>query len=428
MTDASPRPPRLSAPFLFLAAATFAVSLLKGLRMPNLWSATHMTFNYSHGFIRRGLVGTVLRALGGGWIFHYQALALLSVIIFAATALAMSRLIVRLLRAAPDDRALQAAILVFAASPGVVFLAHEIGYLDFIGLGSVIVFVLGARRARHRYRVFYAAAALGIVFALIHESMVIMFVPTLLFACACHIVVQSRQNAVAPRTQAFMAAHAVTAAILAFVASSVVGIVGTKPLPEIRALQASIAAVANFPLRPDAFDALARPVRENLHQLMPWYWRNPANRAYLGNGLWAAAPGLLFLFGYGSWMIARLRQATATRVVLEVIFFGAAFGPLTLNFVGWDAARWNAICLTAAFMGVATLRLFFSAPVGDGPALEIRSPWLLALAATAVVLGAATNYDRFLFDGYVVRWFPFVDQVQAAIDLARGHFNFIPRF
>jgi hypothetical protein len=51
--------------FAIVAWLVFAVSLLKGLRMPSSWSATHMTFNYSHGFIRRGLIGEVLRLVGG---------------------------------------------------------------------------------------------------------------------------------------------------------------------------------------------------------------------------------------------------------------------------------------------------------------------------------------------------------------------------
>jgi len=66
--DASPNapaPPRAQAIHVrFVIALVFAVSLLKGARMPSLWAATHMTFNYSQGFIRRGLFGQVLRVFG----------------------------------------------------------------------------------------------------------------------------------------------------------------------------------------------------------------------------------------------------------------------------------------------------------------------------------------------------------------------------
>jgi hypothetical protein len=65
-------PARTPLHISIIVAGVFAVSLLKGLRMPNLWSATHMTFNYTQGFIRRGLFGQVLRAVGGRGIYHYN--------------------------------------------------------------------------------------------------------------------------------------------------------------------------------------------------------------------------------------------------------------------------------------------------------------------------------------------------------------------
>ncbi len=84
-TSTASAPARSSRPPLHVSviiAGVFAVSLLKGLRMPNLWSATHMTFNYSQGFIRRGLFGQILRVVGGKRAYHYSTLALLAVILF----------------------------------------------------------------------------------------------------------------------------------------------------------------------------------------------------------------------------------------------------------------------------------------------------------------------------------------------------------
>ena len=110
--------------------------------MPNLWSATHMTFNYTQGFIRRGLFGQVLRALGGRNIYHYNKLALIAVVMFVLAVLAMARLTRRMLATDGGDRGLVAATLVFAASPGIVFLAHEIGYLDYVGFIAVPLFIV----------------------------------------------------------------------------------------------------------------------------------------------------------------------------------------------------------------------------------------------------------------------------------------------
>jgi hypothetical protein len=89
--------------FAVVAAIVFAVSLLKGLRMPNLWSATHMTFNYSQGFIRRGPFGEILRTVGGQHPYNYNRLALIAVLMFVAMAVTMVILIKRALATDPED-------------------------------------------------------------------------------------------------------------------------------------------------------------------------------------------------------------------------------------------------------------------------------------------------------------------------------------
>jgi len=417
--------------FQIIVAVVFALSVLKGIRMPNLWSATHLTFNYSQGFVRRGLVGAVIKGLGGERMFTYNRLALLSVVIFVLTVVAMARLAGRLLQRGPNDVALLAALLVFAASPGVVFLAHEIGYLDYLGLLAVLGLIFLSQRTSsriwNRYFIFYVGALLGIILAFIHESMVVMFVPTMLFVMICHILSQRTTHNLSRATRAAMWVHVLAVGGISFAASNIVGLAGTRPPSQIQALQRSIATMVNFPLRTDAFDALSRPVKENLHVLMPWFWKNASNRAYLINSLIVVSPGLIFLFAYGVLLIRRLPVTRVERLILSAVFLGATFGPLSLNFVGWDAARWNAICLLASLLCIASLRLFFVGPRADGADLAIKSPWLVVAAALAIVLGLGTSYERFLFDGYVVHWFPFDGQWNAAVELVRGHFSFIPR-
>lgn len=396
--------------------------------MPNLWSTTHMTFNYSQGFIRRGLFGEVLRLVGSARVYRYNVLALVAVVLFLLAAAATIRLIRCVLASDGGDRGLQAATLVFAASPGIVFLAHEIGYLDYVGLIAVPLFLVWAARTSTLWRMFYVAAAICVVLALIHESMIIMFAPTLLLAMVCHIVTQARARALGRRAVWWLAAHAVAAAVVALVASSLVGTLGTKSPVRIHALQASIARVANFPLRSDGFEALYRPVHDNLTRLMPWYWTFPINRRYLVTGLVVAFPGLTVLSVYALRFIARLAWPWRTRALLAALFLGATFSPLLLNFVGWDSARWNAICFFASFSCIAGLRLFFTAhaPAPQRLRQRVDDPLMLTLAAAAIVCGLTSNYYNFLFDGYVVQWFPFDGQLRALIELFQGNFTFMP--
>jgi hypothetical protein len=424
------RPPRH---ILIIIAGVFAVSMLKGLRMPNLWSATHMTFNYSQGFIRRGLFGQVLRLsaplVGADRVYRYNLLALLAVILFVLAVVAMIRLVRRTLDTDGGDLTLAAMTVVFAASPGVVFLVHEIGYLDYIGLVVVPVFIGWAARTRSLWAPFYVATAISVVLALVHESMIIMFAPTLWLVLVAHIVTQARARALSRRTVALLFAHAAAAAAVALIASSAVGTLGTKSPAQIHLLQASIQRLANFPLRGDGFEALYRPVRENLMNLMPLHWRYAINQRYLITGLVVSFPGLAVLSTYALRLIARLALPRAIRALLTTLFLVATLCPLALNLVGWDSARWNAICFAAAFSCIAALRLFFCAPGGavgvQRPRLDDR--WMLVLAAGAIVFALASNYYGFLFDGYVVQWFPFDSQLQSLVELFRGGFTFVPR-
>ena len=148
--------------FAIVAWLVFAVSLLKGLRMPSSWSATHMTFNYSHGFIRRGLVGEVLRLVGGARPYSYNRLALVAVLLFVAVAVAMVLLVKRVLDTDPEDIGLKAAVLAFAASPGIVMLAHAIGYLDYVGLLLVVGVILISARSKRRYLIFFLGTPVGV--------------------------------------------------------------------------------------------------------------------------------------------------------------------------------------------------------------------------------------------------------------------------
>jgi hypothetical protein len=417
-----------------LIAGVVATSLLKGLRMPNLWSVTHMTFNYSQGFIRRGLFGQVLSLIGPA-ILRYNFMALLAVILFALAVLSMGRLVRRTLAADGGDVGFPAMALVFAASPGVVFLAHEIGYLDYVGLIVVPLFITWAARTRFRWLPFYVVIVISVVLALIHESMVIMFAPTMWLALAAHIAREARTRASSRRVLAGMLAHGVLVVLLGLATSSLVGTLGTKTAVQVHALQASIGRVCAFPLRIDAFDALFRPVRDNLFTLMPWFWSMPANQRYLTAGLAVSLPGLIALSVYALRMIARLPLSRLWRLGLWMLFLLATFGPEMLNLVGWDAARWNAICFVASFSCVAALRLFFVAPgrAGAAPAggdplrYRIATPGMLVLAGAAIVVGLTADYPGFLFDGYVVQWFPFDRQLRGFIELIRGGFTFMPR-
>ena len=182
--------------------------------------------------------------------------------------------------------------LVFAASPGMVFLAHEIGYLDYVGLIAVPLFITWAARTRIRGG-FLRRVVISVVLALIHESMVIMFAPTMLLAMVCHIVRKPRASARAgarsggwPRTRS-------QAAVVALGGdSSLVGTLGTKTAGADSRAAGFHRARGQFPA---AQRWLRRVVpagaRQPVTRLMPWFWTFPINRRYLTRGWWWRSPG-----------------------------------------------------------------------------------------------------------------------------------------
>jgi len=413
--------------FYALAGVTVAVSLLKGLRLPSLWAATQMTFNYSQGFVRRGLVGELLWLVSGGRLFRYGVVLLISLLLLGALVFQACRMIGRAVRLDDGDVGLKAAILVVVATPGVVFWAHMIGYLDYVGALFMASFILWSARSPRPYAIFYVGAAGVVGLGLVHESMVIMFLPAALFVMTCHTIVRTRESAGAPPTRRSLIAHLAVSAVVALIAAMSISRLGTRSVVLVDALRASIASRANFNLRPDAFEPLSQPVSENLLHVMPAMFRfHPHHAMQVVHGLIVSGVGFIAIGNYAIRLIDRIGLTYRERTIVIASFIVAMLAPLSLNFVGWDSARWNAICVFNAFSCVIALKLFFTARAAEPSAQGINGPGGLTLSAVAVVLGLVSNYDLFLFEGRVVQWFPFDEQVKAFVSLVGHGFQVIP--
>jgi hypothetical protein len=100
------------------------IAILKGLRLPSRWGATEAVIDYSDGFIKRGLFGATL----GHWLNLnvYSNFALVASLLFGivvallATAIVSSNIL--------NSTVGQIATSVFAASFGLTYLAHIVGY------------------------------------------------------------------------------------------------------------------------------------------------------------------------------------------------------------------------------------------------------------------------------------------------------------
>ncbi len=291
--------------YAWVAGAVFVLTWLKGFRLPNLWSANLFAFNYSQGFVRRGLIGEMARRLGGEEVFRYELFVYFAFALFFVTALSLGLLIRKALQSDRQDIGFKVAILVFAASPALVFFVHVIGYTDYVGVLFVLWLVLWGHRSKHPYAIFYGIVGASIVFSLVHEGLSLLLGPALVFLMVCHVLRLAGASLLSRGQWLLLLAHGLVATLMILSMSSAVSLIGVEELERVQALRHYIETHADFPVRVDAFDALQRSSKENLTRLMPWYWTLDRHLV-LAQRSWAAfAPGALWLFAYGLFAIYR---------------------------------------------------------------------------------------------------------------------------
>lgn len=405
--------------FAVIAAVVFGLTFLKGFRLPNLWSATQFAFNYSQGFVRRGLIGEIARRIGGDEVFYYYHFVIYALIVLVLVAIFLGWAIRLALRADPSDLGFWMLILVCAASPGMVMVVNTVGYYDHLGFLAVLLLVIWGPKLPGRYAIFYVVLALGLLFALIHEALAVMFAPVMVFTLACHIVARSKAERLGIKNVVALVTCLVLTASIVFVVSSIVSTLGTEDFAKVRALQLSIRRHTDFVNRPDAFEVLERSSRENLLHLMPEYWSYPANRRVAIKSAIAFAPSFAFLVYYGLRAVERPTLSRAIRWILRALFLGAVISPLLLNFVGWDWNRWNGLSLVAGFCCVLALKRYLP-PFRPSPC----PVHLWALGAIAAVISLAST--TVLFDAFQVQFFPFEQQFEFIRNLFKHDFRYRP--
>ncbi len=422
MNDVAPSPrSRLTRVYGPVVVAVFFLTWLKGFRFPNLWAATHFAFNYSQGFVRRGLVGEVARQLLGERAFSYNTFVIFALGVFMLVCFALGRLILRALRSDAEDLALKVAIVVFAASPGLIFFVHAVGYNDYLGV-LLVLGVLFATSRRHRsFAIFYWVVGLSIVSALIHEGLAVMFGPVLVLAMGCHILRRASFAPLSSTTWLLLIGHAAVATLILLSLSSLVSLMGSEEAERILALQKYVVEHADFPIRPKAFQALQRSSKEALMQTMPWYWSLEGHWVGALQSWKAFFPGYLWLLVYGLFAVRRAPAPEGSRWILATLFVAASTAPLFFNLVAWDWGRWNGLALMASFISLLTLKLYFPTQERDDTPIHLLSTGVIVAA-----LGLASTTP--LFDNFTVQFFPFTAHEKMLETIIQDGFQYRPLF
>jgi hypothetical protein len=364
-----------------VAALVIAATLLtaaRGYRLPHDYPIAHWLLDYGHGFVKRGLVGTLASPLYA-WKSPTEirdVVTTLTLVVLLGALAALTGCAVRLVRTAtrPADRALLAgAAVVLATSPLVMNMAYTSGFLDrFLELAT-----LGAIAALvHRRR---TVASILVLFGVaVHEVFLVYGLPVVLFTA---LLARARPEESAGRRHLLgdLAAVLVPAG-LAYGAI----LIGQHLLSDwdVRLIQKDIvrtgvldatgAGFATFHLTHGFAENAALQSGQVLERLLRWdVWR-------------VVLPPLALLLATSGLLLVRLGRAI---LILPLLL--ATGAPLLLHGVAWDTARFTTFTIFHAFVALYALVRCHGDRLAEAPAgrWTRRAGWALVALAVPVTIG-----------------------------------------
>jgi hypothetical protein len=191
---------------LLILFGTLIITMLRTLRLPNDWAEAHWLITYEFGYVKRGLPGALVNALGlyNSTMPTQDVISLISVLLLLLLGGVLFGLCAWLLhRSGYAITTLLWGILLLS-SPFIVTSTDLIGYYDHIfEIGAILTLILVLR---HRY---YAAGILQFILVLIHESYMLVGYPVIVLA----LIFQMQQN---PKLSKFALLFALIAPVAVF--------------------------------------------------------------------------------------------------------------------------------------------------------------------------------------------------------------------
>jgi hypothetical protein len=378
--------------------AVAALAIGKGLRLPNLWSATQLQLGYQMGFVKRAGAGALLQLLHVP-VQHYWVFAGFSfLVLIAAIALFCG-----FARQNATSKEAVAFTPIFASSFAVTYFTHLVGYLDLILLAlALLLLVLPRTPWRTVLDYCFCLGAL-----LVHENFLLTFFPVIWL----HRLLPTLSSG---RTACWGAlARSMALPIAACLATLIIAV--PRPLAPERVLiwEQSLQAVADFPLRADFFDLLHRSLADNVHIM---FGRFRTVRWWVQE--LSATLSLLWVAAFFTWRALRIVGAAPveTKALLRCATVVVCLAPVLLQLAAWDLYRWYA---TAAFTSFMTYLLL----VRRFPDIQSRDSARYDTTIAMALVGLNLCTGTGLLDDYKINTFPFVDEVYSlAIEIKHtGH-------
>ena len=345
----------------------YVFTVTRGLDRVNFYALGHWLLTWNHGFVKRGLMGTLLEPL----LWHKDRVQIetivstVSVIVFTSLSIAIlwcAGAIVRFGTGSPRGFFLAPTALAFLGSSGVILMASTLGYLDHVLTGVTLLAIMCVAEGR-----LVAAAALSVVGVAVHEIFVLYGLPVVWLAVLLHanLVTGGKvPTRVASLRRAFP-----------FLLPSLVAIVfvllahAEIPAERTAALRDDLARTGSFKL--DQLNGVMYPLEHGFMQDFAAQAHLSGKRlmdVQIGRVAW---PAIFSLFASTSALLAASRMRWFIPGMAAVVL-----APLAIHLLGQDAPRFTNLAVMQAFCCLTTVVLVAR------PALPgIRAAWALALLA-----------------------------------------------
>lgn len=360
-------------------------SVLRGIRAPNMWAYTQFLLNYDFGFAKRSFQGAVIGAFNitGTYSFAFWYM----IAVFTANVLLLLWVMRRL--CATEDLTARLIATLFASSLAVVALAHFVGYGD----QPALLVTLLALLIRNFYYRCVLVAVLFPVCLLIQETEFVLFFPVVAFRFLIDL-----GGAATMHRRRLAALCLVLVCVLAALLA-----VGNAHMSETlaTAMMESIQSKAEYPLRHGQTEPLIKTFTEFLGVFIRAYWESSLMRRFLFLSCIVTLPSMVYLMRR-TWSLMTCNEYS---IFLRIVAIGASMAPLSLIVIAGDLNRFAALAVLTSFIAYAIVRL--QGGIADSAVAASKSHVLLPLALIAMNLSSSIP----LFDGYVVRNFPYEELI-----------------
>ena len=315
-------------------------TMSRGFRLPHPYGVGHWLINYNHGFIKRGMIGTLVQPL-----FHakspdeirliIETLSMASLIGLGAALIYASRIIFS--REHGGNPAFVFPVIVFATSSFPTVAASMNGYFDHFLELITLAGILMVSRGR-----FYVVPFLGVFALCIHELFFIYGLPPLILAVLLKTAEMRRTKEISLKKSGFVLAYTIIPCALFYL--TILIFQADTPKEQVNEIREDVYASGVFD-RDTVDNVILFHLKNNLTENYRQQKKSSFVQRILNPEIGANVfPSLFFIT---AWILGILMLAR--RPFFSIPALAATLSPLVIHLVAWDTHRFSNFTIFHAF-------------------------------------------------------------------------------